>query len=109
MAQWQPYPEDDEDDGDDAWRDAGDPPDADRLSAAEWPDPADTDRPGDDRDTVPCPFCGRAVYEFADVCPRCRNFIGGSDETARRKPWWVVVGIVLTLAAMLLTCAIRMW
>ena len=34
----------------------------------------------DDPETVACPFCGREVVEGADVCPKCGNFIGGSDD-----------------------------
>ena len=111
MSHWQ---EQDDDDADDWGEDGGGGGEADgeRLSAAELPDPADTDPPADDRDdlgTIPCPFCRRPVYEYADVCPRCRNFIGGADEPPHRRPLWVTIGLVLTLAAMLVTCVLRMW
>ena len=80
MTHWTPDHDADDDDADD-WGVGGD--DAEHLSAAELPDAADTDPPADDADTVPCPFCGRAVYEFADVCPKCRNFIGGTGPAGR--------------------------
>ena len=105
MSHWQ-----DDDDEDD---DVDEADDADRLSAAELPDPADTDPPADDQDTVPCPFCGRAVYEFADVCPKCHNFIGGSDDPSRsRRPLWVTVAVLACLAGMIATSTwwvLRMW
>ena len=101
MTHW--TDEDDDDSGDwDADEDGGD-----TLSEAEQPDAADTDRPADD--AVPCPFCRRAVYEDADVCPGCGNFIGGGDDPSPRHPWWVTLGIVLCLIAMLVACGLRMW
>ena len=93
MSHWQADVDDDDDEADDGedWVEDGD-----RLKAAEMPDPSDTDGPADGDEAVdPCPFCGRAVYEFADQCPGCRNFLGGSDDPTvvpgpvwRRRPLW---------------------
>jgi hypothetical protein len=103
MTSWH---DDDEDEWDDADEPEAGPLGAAALSPAESPDPSDLDPPADDDDAVPCPFCGRAVYEFADVCPRCHNFIGGSDDPSRgpRRSWWVVAVIVLCLMATLVVC-----
>ncbi len=99
MTHW----DDDDDDWDDDEPDDGDDDDRHALSAAERPDPSDLDPAADDDQTLlePCPFCGRAVFEGADVCPGCRNFIGGADEPAGRRPLWITVGLVLCLLGML--------
>ena len=104
MAEW----DDDDDDEDDAWDDEAD--DGPTLSAAEYPDPADVGGPADDDDdTAACPFCGRAVYADADVCPGCRNFLGGADEPVGRRPRWVAVGLALVALATAAACACSMW
>jgi predicted nucleic acid-binding Zn ribbon protein len=47
-----------------------------------------------------CPRCGEAVYEDAVRCPRCGAYI--SEEEARaRKPIWIIIGVIVCLAAML--------
>ena len=48
--------------------------DDDEVDDREDPDPSDQDASDDeDEDTLPCPFCGKPVYEGADVCPYCRE------------------------------------
>ena len=85
-------PEDEEDD-----TDAPGPDDRD------LPDPSDTDTPGDETDdTVPCPYCGREVYESAERCPHCGSYVSDEDAPRRRRPWWLVAGVVLCLAIVLL-------
>ena len=72
------------------------------LDEREEPDASDVDDEEEgDSATLPCPFCGKGVYEGADVCPHCRNFVSFGGE-AGRKPWWVVAAAVALLAAMLL-------
>ena len=77
---------DDEDDDDDVDPEAPDASDMD-------PDDADDDDE-DGVDTVPCPYCGRRVYEHADVCPHCRNFISFQDAPGHRPPWILVAAIL---------------
>ena len=51
-------------------------------------------------DTVPCPHCGREIYDEAERCPYCESYISEED-TAQpaRKPWWLLVGVALCLYA----------
>ena len=70
------------------------------LHEREDPDESDVDSE-DESETLPCPFCGKPVYEAADVCPYCRNFVSIAD-LSERKPWWVVAAVVALLAATLL-------
>ena len=74
------------------------------LDEREGPDESDVD---DDEasDTLPCPFCGRPVYEGADVCPHCRNFVSFDAAPGRKRSWvYVVVGALLLAA---LACVVR--
>lgn len=48
--------------------------------------------------TSPCPYCGRDIYDDAERCPYCENYISREDAPSRHSPW-IVVGVVLGLAA----------
>ena len=67
------------------------------------PDESDTDDDeGDERaETVPCPYCRKPVYEQAEVCPSCGNYISGED-APRRRPWWIWLGVALCLIVVVL-------
>ena len=85
-----------------AYRDAPyDEDDEANLDDREEPDEADTDPDGRlGADLVPCPYCGKAVYEEADVCPHCGSFIVAERVTSKR-PWWVVAAAIVLLAAVI--------
>ncbi|HMF13946.1 MAG TPA: hypothetical protein VKE94_16625 [Gemmataceae bacterium] len=51
-----------------------------------------------DGDTMACPYCGRDIYDDAERCPYCENYLSREDAPARHSPW-IVVGVVLALAA----------
>jgi hypothetical protein len=53
----------------------------------------------DDTDTVPCPYCGCEVYEDAERCPSCEHYLSSEDSPPGRKPWWLIVGVLICLAA----------
>ena len=57
----------------------------------EWEDEPDDD--GDD--TNPCPYCKKDVYEGAEQCPSCGNYL--SEEDARSAPTWIIVGGLICL------------
>jgi hypothetical protein len=65
----------------------------------EAPDDEDLD---DDRSTVPCPYCRRPVYEDAEYCANCDEYISLEDAPPERKPVWIVWTAVILLATMLL-------
>jgi hypothetical protein len=64
----------------------------------EGPGPADRDLTDDEStDTARCPHCGAEVYEDADKCPVCGEWIlRAGVSPARLRPWW---WIALALAA----------
>lgn len=73
----------------------------------EWSDVEYSDGYGDEDDyydeddeseTVPCPDCGADVYEDAEQCPSCGQYIiAGATSTSAyvwkgRPIWWIVLG-----------------
>jgi hypothetical protein len=78
---------------------AWDDPDA--LDEAELPDEADLDDSEDDStDTLPCPHCGRLIFEQAEMCPYCGHFVSG-HHAAARKPLWIVLGVIAAVVGLL--------
>lgn len=51
---------------------------------------------------VSCPYCRESVYEEAQYCPRCENYIS-AEGPPDRKPTWIWVCLILaTLSAILM-------
>ena len=73
------------------------------LRDREMPHASDMDDPDDEdaSDTVDCPWCRRPVYEGAERCPNCGRYVSEED-APRRRPWWLIVGVVLCLLVILL-------
>jgi predicted nucleic acid-binding Zn ribbon protein len=76
-----PYVDDDNED------DSGE-----ELDERELPDPSDYD----DRDTYPCPHCGKEIYDDAEQCPECGKYII-ADRGGRRKAIIICAAIVCLL------------
>jgi hypothetical protein len=73
-----------------------------------WDDsqePDEDDWPESDEDSiaVSCPECGGEVYEDADLCPHCGNFLEQTlEHPMSNKPlWFVVLGLLGLLATLL--------
>ena len=72
------------------------------------PDDAEFDADDDGAEEVPCPSCGEPVYEEADVCPHCGDYITpGRAPAGANVPRWMfvlgavgVAGTILALLAM---------
>jgi hypothetical protein len=77
--------------------------DNDGLDDREFPDPDQEAGTGTDEatDTVPCPFCRAQVYDNAEWCPHCRNYLFYDGPPLREKPWWLIGGVVSCLVVVL--------
>jgi hypothetical protein len=62
-------------------------------------DEEDAEEDGDDEEvtTVPCPYCGKDVFDDSPRCPHCGNYLSEADSPPSRKPWWIVAGVVVCL------------
>ena len=58
--------------------------------------------PDDDDPFVPCPHCGTDIYDEAEQCPACGQYLSREDEPARPKPWWIVLGVAICLVIVIL-------
>jgi hypothetical protein len=56
----------------------------------------DEDDVDDGDETVPCRYCGAAVYEDAERCPRCGNYISREDAPSQ-VPFWVKLTALVCL------------
>lgn len=81
------------------------PPRFDSWDDGEGDDEYDPDDAvGEERDeetTSACPFCGEEIYEDAEWCPHCEQYL--SRESAPRPPrsGWIWVGLLACFAAVL--------
>jgi hypothetical protein len=57
-------------------------------------EPADDDRDA----TIPCPHCGAEIYDDAEQCPACGEYLSDEDAPAARRPWWILIGVAICLA-----------
>ncbi|MHC4178563.1 MAG: zinc-ribbon domain-containing protein [Planctomycetota bacterium] len=72
----------------------------DELLDDEFPEEDEFD--DDLSDTVPCSQCGAEIYEDAVRCPACGAYLAHDTRPWSRRPsWWIVLGLLGTLAAML--------
>jgi endogenous inhibitor of DNA gyrase (YacG/DUF329 family) len=58
--------------------------------------------------TVPCPSCGRDVYEDADRCPSCGDYIVPGRLRPRRPAWWWIA-FALILAVLIGSWALKLF
>ena len=73
----------------------------------DWPDDDGSDDDGHDDGaslTVSCPACKADIYEDAEQCPYCGEYVVRSSNIWNGKPvWWIVVGglgIIATVFAL---------
>jgi hypothetical protein len=76
------------------------------LEDWEFPDPDE----GEDEDcseTLACPCCGAAIYEDAEQCPACGEYVVPSSTPLARWPRWLIAlglaGIVAVVLALIRT------
>ena len=57
-------------------------------------------------ETLPCPVCGREIYEHADQCPHCGQYIVPRIADRPGVPWlWLLAALAVILIVLsLVTC-----
>ena len=78
-----------EDDEDDWYED-----DAEVWDAEDASDPED--------DLVPCPQCKKMIYEDAELCPYCDQYVTPFSTANTSRPPWIIITALVLLVIMLL-------
>lgn len=61
-------------------------------------------------ETVPCSHCGAEVYEDAVRCPVCGNYVTHDTNVWSGRPgWWILLGLLGILAAILALAGFSVW
>ena len=58
---------------------------------------------GPELDQVPCPSCGRMIYDDTDKCPHCGDWVMPMASAAARRPTWIWWTALVLAAVMLIT------
>ena len=73
----------------------------------EWEYPEPDSEEDDASETRPCPSCRELIYEDAERCPACGDYVEVSPAAAagylRYGPWWFVGLGLLGIVAVMLT------
>jgi hypothetical protein len=62
--------------------------------------------------TVVCPHCGADVYEDAEYCPVCDNYItttSGASPLSGRPLWWILLGLAGVAATFMTLAGFLSW
>lgn len=60
--------------------------------------------------TIPCANCGAEVYEEADSCPVCGEFlIDGARPLDKKPAWFVALGLLGIIAVVVLLSGVLQW
>ena len=64
-----------------------------------WDDDNDFDDEDEDLPTILCPFCRAEIYEEAEQCPECGEYISSEDRQARPtlQARWIILTAILCL------------
>jgi hypothetical protein len=54
-----------------------------------------------DAETMPCPYCGRSIYEESERCPHCERYLSAEDSPGKPKPLWLILAAIVCLLAAL--------
>jgi predicted RNA-binding Zn-ribbon protein involved in translation (DUF1610 family) len=62
------------------------------------------DSDDDGADVVPCPSCGVELYDDAEQCPNCGEYVVHRSNVWHGKPWWwVILGLAGVIAVLWLS------
>ena len=68
----------------------------------DWEDPDFDDADDGTAELVPCPACGEEIYEEAEQCPHCGNYVVRSTSAFAGRPiWFCVLGLLGVVATVL--------
>jgi predicted nucleic acid-binding Zn ribbon protein len=50
---------------------------------------------------TPCPYCRKPIYDDAEVCPNCHNYVSREDAPSKTSGW-IILGVIVALIVILL-------
>jgi len=53
----------------------------------------------DKAETIPCPHCRKQIHEDSERCPYCEQYLSDEEAPPNRKPWWIVIGVLVCMYA----------
>ena len=75
------------------------------MPRSSWDDDDDSlegDFDDSSESTYPCPGCGRQIYEEADACPYCGEYVADDDVyRSQPQPWWIKLVVWLLIFSLL--------
>ena len=75
---------------------------SDDLDENENPEPDWDDDSDDETETMPCSHCGAEIYEDAEQCPVCGEYVSFSTSVWHGKSLpWVLIGLAGIIAVIL--------
>ena len=81
--------------------------------ADDWDDDFDGeefDEEDDETLVVSCPKCGADVYEDAEQCPVCGDYIVYETRVWSGKPlWWILLGLIGIVAVVVILSGLAQW
>ena len=78
--------------------------DGDDWGDEDWPDDDDS------AELVPCPNCGREIYEEAEQCPSCGEYVTHDNRILASKPgWYVLLALAGVIAVILALAGLAAW
>jgi RNA polymerase subunit RPABC4/transcription elongation factor Spt4 len=73
----------------------------------DWDYPDEPDSDLDNADYLPCPECGEDVFDDAEQCPHCGQYITFSTNPwSGRSPAWIVIGALGVIAVIVTLLAL---
>lgn len=67
----------------------------------DWEAPERDNRDDDELETLPCPACGQQIYEEAEACPYCGEYVTHSTSVLAGKPFWFVALALLGIVSVI--------
>ncbi len=60
--------------------------------------------------TLPCPHCRAEIYEDAEQCPYCGEYVTHSTSIWAGRPWWwIVLGLLGIVAVIFVLLLLGSW
>ena len=62
-----------------------------------------------DHECAYCPDCGAEIWDAAEICPKCRAYLGGNTDHREPLPRWVKRTSIALIVFVLLLAMLWIW